>query len=204
MEAFDTWLDPTLSFKDFKRDVLFRNDAVRLFNNVEAHYTTHNGNQLDLIVWSNSGGHDAIRGARVLAVRYGGAGSVDQIGEAEKITGKLLNGTIMTSPVEGKIVITNPVLKTSLTLDFSDPDHPQRIDSQTGESEVAGFHNEVWLDFEYHGPTEGDVYQPFNTLSGAIAGVADGGVIRIVPALPASAIRSEATSASRLRPRSEA
>jgi hypothetical protein len=179
MEAFDTWLDPHTKFQDFKRDVLERNGGVHLFNNVKTHYTTHNGNQLDLVVWSNDEGHSS--GAKVLDVRYAGAGSVDGIGQAETITAKLLNGSIMKSPEEAKVVITNPTLKTSITLDFTDPAHPRRFDSHTGESEVAGFHNEVWLDFEYPGPTDGDVCQPFNTLGGATAAVADGGVIRIVP-----------------------
>ena len=80
-----------------------------------------------------------------------------------------------------KVEITNPSLGTSITLDFTDQAHPRRFDSQTGEFEVAGFNNEVWLDFEYQGPTEGDVCRPFNTVGGAIAAVADGGVIRIVP-----------------------
>lgn len=181
MEAYDTWLnrDTTFTFQDFKRDVLERNGGVHLFNNAKTHYMTHNRNQLDFVVWSNNEGHSS--GAKILDVRYGGVGSVDGIGQAETITGKLLNGTIMTSPEEAKVVITNPSLGTSITLDFTDPAHPRRFDSQTRESEVAGFNNEVWLDFEYHGPSEGDVCRPFNRLNNAIAAVADGGVIRAVP-----------------------
>lgn len=74
-----------------------------------------------------------------------------------------------------------PALGSRLTLDFTDPAHPRRFDSQSGEFQVAGFDNEVWLDFEYQGPTEGDVCRPFNSLRSATAAVADGGVIRIVP-----------------------
>lgn len=183
MEAFDTWLDPHTRFEDFKLGVLVRNRGVHLSNNVKTTYTTHNGNQVDFRVWCSDDGHSS--GAKVLDVRYADADSVECIGQAEKaetIPPKLLNGSIMTSPEEAKVVITNPALKASITLDFTDPAHPRRFDSQTGEFEVAGFHNEVWLDFEYHdGPTEGDVCQPFNTLGGATAAVADRGVIRIVP-----------------------
>ena len=64
---------------------------------------------------------------------------------------------------------------------MTDPAHPRRSDSQTGEVEAAGFNNEVWLDFEYQGPNEGDVCRPFHTISGATNAVADGGLVRIVP-----------------------
>ncbi|HEY0174215.1 MAG TPA: hypothetical protein VGB98_24580 [Pyrinomonadaceae bacterium] len=182
MEAFDTWLNPRVAFSEFKRDVLARNAGVRIFNNVTTHYTTHNGNHLDLVVWSNHEGRSSASGAQVLDVRYGGAGSVDGIGHAEEInTKKLLSGTIMTSPEDGKVVISNPALLSTLTLDFTDEAHPRRFDSQTREFEVAGFHNEVWLDFEYNGPTDGDVCRPLNKLGRAIDAVADGGVIRVVP-----------------------
>jgi hypothetical protein len=86
----------------------------------------------------------------------------------------------MNSPVEATVVITNRDMGT-LTLDFNDPAHPRRVDTHTHEAEVAGFNNELWLDFEYEGPTEGDVCRPFSRLGGAIDAVADGGVIRIVP-----------------------
>ena len=63
---------------------------------------------------------------------------------------------------------------------MSDLLHPKRI-SETGEVEQAGFDNEVWLDFEWKGPNQGDAYQPFNTLTGATAAVAEDGIIKIVP-----------------------
>jgi len=181
MEAFDTWLNSGVSFPEFKRDVIDRNGGVRLFNNVTTHYTTRNGNHLDLVVWFNHEERPSVSGAQILDVRYGGAGSVDGIGRAEVITDKLLSGTIMNSPQEAKVVISNPALLSTLTLDFTDEAHPRRSDTQTGEFEVAGFHNEVWLDFEYNGPTDGDVCRPLNKLGAAVATVADGGVIRVVP-----------------------
>jgi hypothetical protein len=181
MEAFDTWLNPGVTFRDFKADVLQRNGGIRIFSNTKTHYTTRNGNHLDFVVWTSNDGRSAKFGAEVTDIRYGGLGSVDSIGNAETITGRLLSGTIMNSPEEAKVEINNPSLGSRLTLDFTDPAHPRRFDSQTGEFEVAGFNNEVWLDFEYQGPTEGDVCRPLNTLGSATAAVADGGVIRIVP-----------------------
>jgi len=181
LEAFDTWLNPGVSFKDFKAGVLARNGGIRIFSNTTAHYTTHNGNHVDFVVWTSNDGRSSKFGAQVTDVRYGGLGSADSIGHAESITGRLLNGTIMNSPEEAKVEISNPALGSRLTLDFTDPAHPRRFDSQSGEFQVAGFDNEVWLDFEYQGPTEGDVCRPFNSLRSATAAVADGGVIRIVP-----------------------
>jgi hypothetical protein len=104
----------------------------------------------------------------------------DSIGDAGNITNKFLNGTILNSPVEGKIEITNPTLGTTLTLDMVDIDHPIRI-AENGEVEVAGFHNEVWINFSWEGPNEGDFFHPFNTIAGAAEIVADGGVIKIMP-----------------------
>jgi hypothetical protein len=180
MEALDTWLHP-VRFSDFKKSVLARNASLRVLNNVPTQYTTYYNNVIDLVVWSNADGHNAKTGAAVTAVRYNVPKSVYSLGNADQITNRLLNGTIMNSPEEAKIEITNPSLGTKLTLDFSDSNHPMRFDSQTGEFEVAGFHNEVWLDFEYSGDSEGDVCRPFRTLSDAVSAVADRGVIRIVP-----------------------
>jgi hypothetical protein len=113
-------------------------------------------------------------------IGYRAGDGLDSPGGAGQITDKLLNGTIMMSPEEAKIEITNRSLGTTITLDFTDQAHPRRFDSQTREFEVAGFNNEVWLDFEYAGLSEGDVCRPFSKLGGAVAAVTDGGVIRIV------------------------
>lgn len=187
MEAFDTWLHPGVSFQEFKAGVLERNAGLRIDNNAVTRYTTHNGNRLDFVVWVNKARNNAVSGARVLRVEYARpdlahlADAVDAIGGAERVTGRLLNGTILNAPAEGRVDVANPALGAHLTLDFGDPAHPRRFDSLTGESEVAGFHNEVWLDFEYRGPNEGDVCRPYDRLGAAIAAVADGGTVRIVP-----------------------
>jgi hypothetical protein len=63
---------------------------------------------------------------------------------------------------------------------MSDKWHPKRI-AEDGTVEVAGFNNEVWVDFDWTGPAEGDFFHPFNTLMAAAAAVADGGVIKVMP-----------------------
>jgi hypothetical protein len=181
MEAFDTWLHPGATFTDFKHSVLRRNGDLRLRSNVVTRYTTTNGNQIDFVIWTNRDGHDSVSGAQVVGLTYADLQGVDALGRADMVTDALLNGTIMNSPQEARVEITNPGIPASITLDFTDRAHPWRFDSQTGELEVAGFHNEVWLDLDYRGPTDGDVCRPFNTVTGAIAAVADGGVIRAVP-----------------------
>jgi hypothetical protein len=52
--------------------------------------------------------------------------------------------------------------------------------SETGEVEEAGLNHEVWVDFDWTGPQEGDFFCPFNTITAAAAAVADGGTIRIM------------------------
>jgi hypothetical protein len=174
-------LHPGMTFSDFKRGVINKNRDIHLLSNVPTRYITQNGNQLDVLIWSNSDGHDSVSGANVVVVGYGVLDPADSIGGAETSTQKLLNRTILNSPEDWKIEIANPTLGSLITLDFTDEAHPRRFDSQTGESEVAGFNNEVWLDFEYQGPTEGDVCRPFNTLDGATSTVADRGVVKIMP-----------------------
>lgn len=111
---------------------------------------------------------------------------MDSSGDAGNITDKFLNGTIMNSTGEAKVEINNPFFDlkgakgTKITLDMSDQWHPRRT-SETGEVEEAGSNHEVWVDFGWEGPTEGDFFRPFNTIAGAVAAVADGGVIKIMP-----------------------
>jgi hypothetical protein len=88
----------------------------------------------------------------------------------------------MKSREEGVVEITNALLDggTRIRLDMNDPKRPGRT-SETGEVEEAGSNHEVWVDFAWAGPNEGDFFHPFNTIAGAVAAVADGGVIRIMP-----------------------
>jgi hypothetical protein len=190
LEAFDTWLHPevVMTFADFQSDVKdrARTLGLSLQNNVKTHYKTWNGNEFDFYIWMGVSRHEAIAGAEVLNFKPGDRDPQDAFGDAGKITDKFLNGTVMNSPSDAVVEITNHYLPTQfspytkLTLDMHDLLHPKRI-SETGEIEQAGFDNEVWLDFDWKGSNQGDACQPFSTLAGATAAVADGGVIKIIP-----------------------
>ncbi|MEA2162136.1 MAG: hypothetical protein QOK37_263 [Thermoanaerobaculia bacterium] len=182
LEACDTWLHGEVTFEQFTRGVLERNGALTLQSNRVSRYVTSSLNEVEFVIWNKSGdGRDTESGAEVLGIKYGIKDRGDARGGAEKITPRLVNGTIMNSLGEAVVEIANPGRRGALTLDFGDEAHPRRHDSETGEFEVAGFNNEVWLNFDYVGPTEGDVCRPFNTIAGAIDAVAQGGVIRVVP-----------------------
>lgn len=186
MEAFDTWLHRGVTFEVFKRSVYARNKDLMnrgLHNEVADEYRTQNGNVIRFIIQDGSNPEDRVYGAVVVSVVYSGEDSTDAIGNADRITDKFLNGTILNSTGEAKVEITNPFLGKKITLDMSDPKRPKRT-SETGEVEEAGSHNEVWVDFGYfgnNGPSEGDFFRPFNSVTAAAQAVADGGVIKIVP-----------------------
>ena len=187
LEACDTWLHPEVSFHDFKRGVLDRNANLLLQNDVPARYVTHNGNQIEFVIWQNAGGHSSVTGAQINSITFSGNDAFDSFGRADLMGNGLLNGTVMNTVAEAKIEVTNHALSSTLTLDFSDEHHPARFDSFTGEFEVAGFNNEVWLDFDFQGMSEGDVCRPFSRVSTATAAVADGGTIALFPGKPRSA-----------------
>jgi len=176
MEAFDTWLHPGLPFEKFIQNVHDRNDNTlsRLDNNVPAQYKTQNGNIIHFTIW-NFNGIAPFFGAIVLSVDYGS-------GDPWNSTDRFLTGTVMNSPTEGVVEITNQFLgkKGTIRLDMSDKWHPKRT-SETGEVEEAGSNHEVWVDFAWKGPCEGDFFRPFNSIGAAVAAVADGGVIKIMP-----------------------
>ena len=180
LEAFDTWLHPAVTFDQFRTSVLVRNGGIHLTSNVPARYTTTNGNQIDFVIWRHHEREGAQVGARVLKITYGGEDVQDALGDAGNVTNRFLNGTIMNSLSEAVIEIRNPALGTTITLDLSDRWHPRRT-AENGSVEWAGDHEEVWLDFEWTGPSEGDVCRPFKTLAAASAAVASHGTIRVVP-----------------------
>ena len=120
---------------------------------------------------------------------YSNVYPADSQGDAGNAIGPFLNGTILNSPREAVVEISNPFyepmetrngpLGGKIVLDLNDPMHPRRT-SETGEVEEAGGNNEVWVNFGWTGPTEGDFFDPFNTLTAAVNAVAAGGVIKIV------------------------
>jgi hypothetical protein len=188
LEAFDTWLHPGMSFAQFQARVLAANGSISLQNNVEAYYTTLNGNRLRFVIWTGGvRANAAYAGAQVLGIQYGSGDPADAIGDAGNNSAAFLNGTVMGSPAESVVEIYNPGLRTKITLDLFDKWRPRRL-SETGEVEEAGANHEVWVDFSWSGPTEGDFFRPFNSLASAYAAVAAGGVIRIMPGTTTEAI----------------
>jgi hypothetical protein len=183
MEAFDTWLHPrALNFEQFKAKVLEKNGNMNLKTNVEAEYTTLNGNHLRFIIGMGDQGAFS-SSEKILSIEYATGPSADPMdgkGDAGNVTDQFLRGTVMNSTAEGVVEITNHFLGTKIILDMSDPSRPRRT-SETGEVEEAGSNHEVWVDFAWTGPNEGDFFRPFNTITAAAAAVANGGVIKIMP-----------------------
>ena len=187
LEAFDTWLHPKVTFQDFKRRVKESNPNIKIENNVECQYRTQNGNTLHFVIWKDGKReNDTVHGARILRIQYAASDRMHKPGDAGNIMDQFLNGTIMNSTGEAKVEISNPLFGpegakgTKITLDMSDMLRPRRT-SETGEVEEAGSNHEVWVDFGWTGPSEGDFFRPFKTLTAAATAVADGGVIKIMP-----------------------
>jgi hypothetical protein len=181
LEALDTWLHPDVTYEGFVAGVLARNGSLDLVDDRDFEYTTANGNHIVGKVWEKDPVVDwPSFGAVVHRIEFGGGDPTDSIGDARDVTDRLLSGTIMTSPGEAVVEIQNPALDRRVILDMSDPWHPRRTDEQ-GEVEQAGFGNEVWVDFDWVGPSEGDAFRPFARLGEAWNAMADGGEIRIVP-----------------------
>ena len=195
LEAFDTWLHPELTFEQFKTNVWERNkhlSASGLRSGEEAVYTTENGNKIRFVIWNEDDGDDEDdrdNGARVLGVEYGTVDWTDSLGDAGTATDKFLRGTILNSPSDAIVEITNPFLGQKIVLDMGDQRRPRRV-SETNQVEAAGDNQEVWVDFAWKATdtfsglpvaSEGDFFRPFTTLATAVQAVADGGVIKIMP-----------------------
>jgi hypothetical protein len=179
MEAFDTWLHSDLKFEQFKSVVFATNRELSergLKNNVEDQYMTMSGNVVHFKIWNFGDDY----GANVLEINYGDGNPVDSFGDASQATNQFLHGTVLNSTGDGVVDITNHFLDQKITLDMSDQWHPKRT-SENREVEEAGNNHEVWVDFGWQGPNEGDFFHPFNTVASATAAVADGGVIKIMP-----------------------
>jgi len=183
IEAFDTWLHPELSFDQFRSAVWERNKVLSeagLSSNVEPVYTTQNGNRVRFVIWTRGERNDSAVGAKVIQINYGPGDPTDRLGDAGNITDRFLSGTILNSPADALVEISNPFLGTRITLDLRNIWNPRRT-SENGEVEEAGLNHEVWVDFSSTGAADGDFFHPFNTLAKAVAFVAPGGVIKIMP-----------------------
>jgi len=179
MEAFDTWLRPDVSFSEFKAHVLNANPGISLLNNKETDYTTYNGNQVSFVIWNNDDQDHHRFGSRITRIIYGPGDPKYTLIDAGNDADSFLYGTVLVSPASGVIQIKNAALGATITLDMSNPLYPKRT-SESGETEEAGGNHEVWVDFAWTGPFEGDFYRPFNTLTDAALRVAEGGTIKIM------------------------
>jgi hypothetical protein len=179
LEAFDTWRHPEVSFEAFQGRVKSNNPDVLFASGQESVYTTYFGNRIHYVIWQNLELDNHKLGSKILQIEYGGGDPSDTLVDAGNDTNPFLSGTILRSQGDGKVEIHNPSLNTTLTLDWSDPQHLVRI-SENGDRQQAGAGYEVWVDFNWTQPSAGDFYQPFNTLEGGLNAVAEGGVIRIM------------------------
>ena len=199
LEALDTWLHPEVTFENFRTTVQAQNSGLNLHlpdsggGDQGGVYTTYFGTQIGFVIWrdhTNVRSPDSKAGAYTGSIVYSNVYPADSQGDAGNAIGPFLNGTILNSPREAVVEISNPFyepmetrngpLGGKIVLDLNDPMHPRRT-SETGEVEEAGGNNEVWVNFGWTGPTEGDFFDPFNTLTAAVNAVAAGGVIKIVP-----------------------
>ena len=155
LEAFDTWLHPTFSsppsFTDFREAVLAANASNNLllgYNQVST-YGTRSGTTIQFTVSPTS---------QILFTT-----ALDPAPPSNDSFGA---GTVIQSDhASGLIVLSNPYLGTSITLDMRDMRHPRRT-SETGEVDYAG--EEVWVNFNY-GNNQGDFAQPYRSLAAAAA-----------------------------------
>jgi hypothetical protein len=179
LEAFDTWRHPEVSFEAFQNQVKLNNPDVTFASGQQSVYTTYFGNRIHYVIWQNLEMDNHMYGSQILEIEYGNGDPSDTLADAGNDTNSFLSGTILRTQGDGKVEIHNPSLNTTLTLDWSDTQHLVRI-SENGEMQQAGAGYEVWVDFNWTGPSAGDFYQPFNTLEGGLNAVAEGGVIRIM------------------------
>jgi hypothetical protein len=179
LEAFDTWLHPDVSAEEFQETIKSNSPASAPVSGQEAVYTTFSGNRIHYVIWNNLEVDNHLRGSKILSIEYGNLDPMDTLVDAGNDTDPFLSGTILKSPRDGMVEIHNPSLGTTLTLDWSDPGQLVRI-SENGEVQHGAPGFEVWVDFDWTGPMEGDFYRPFSTLEGALNVVKDGGVIRIM------------------------
>jgi hypothetical protein len=179
LEAFDTWRHPELSYEDFQARVKSNSPSSAPVSGQEAVYSTFFGNRIHYVIWKNIEVDNHVRGSKILWIEYGAGDSMDTLVDAGNDTDPFLSGTILKSPRDGMVETHNPSLGTTLTLDWSDAQRLVRI-SETGEVQQAGNGAEVWVDFDWNGPMEGDFYRPFSKLEDALNAVKDSGVIRIM------------------------
>ncbi|ULQ51759.1 hypothetical protein [Flavihumibacter fluvii] len=179
MEAVDCQLYPEITIGKLEAHVNTHNAHLNLQSGITNTYRTYNGTNLEFVIWKSNDVDNIERGAKILQINYGSANR-HPLSDASLYDGRFLQGTILDSPEPGVITFNNPSLDHFLRFDLRDPYRPSRT-SEKGEVEKAGDNHEVWVDFEWTGICEGDFYRPFNSIASAIANVAEGGTIRLLP-----------------------
>jgi hypothetical protein len=152
MEAFDTWRHPGVSFEDFQNHVKSNNSYFASVSGQEATYTTFFGNVIHYKIWDRIEEDNHVVGSKILRIDYGDSDKGDTLADAGNDTGPFLSGTILNSSGDGIVEIHNPSLGTTLTLDWTDPGRLARI-AENGDIEQAGPGYDVWVDFEWTGPS---------------------------------------------------
>ena len=182
LEALDTWLHPEVSFDQFQRHVRINNPNIVFKSGQETVYTTFFGNRIHFVIWTSGEQDNHTLGSKIINIEYGAGDPADTLIDAGNDTdsSRFLSGTVLKSRVTQSWRSTTLSSTPKITLDWSDLSHPVRI-SEAGEIEEAGGNHEVWLDFNWAGPFEGDFYRPLNSITTAARALADGGVIKIVP-----------------------
>ncbi len=153
LEAYDTWLHENAfyppTFESFTQAVMTAHSAINLqFGNNQVNtYVTYSGDTVQFTISPLS---------QIILT--------SAMNPAPASNGSFAAGTIMNSEQgSGLVVISNPPLGTSITLDMRDMWHPVRT-SETGQVEYGG--QEVWVNFNY-GSNVGDFGQPYRTLQAA-------------------------------------
>ena len=191
LEAFDAWRHPEIPFDHptigFKQRVMANNSNIQLGSGQEAIYTTYFGNKVHFVIWNTSStGDNGGYGSKILNIEYGSGDPLgDPSADAGNDTAPFLSGTVLKSAGDGMIEIHNPFIVKTIKLDWRNPLNPQRA-AEDGKVEQAGVNSlgqlyRVWVDFDWTESQDGNFYHPVNTLASALAKVADGGSIKIMP-----------------------
>ena len=205
LEAFDTWFHPEVSFERFQSNVKKENQNIQLSSGKETEYTTYFGNRIRFVIWrvGEQDSHDF--GSKIINIEYGEGAHSDTLVEAGNYAdqSQFLSGNILKSAGDAVVEVHNPLLGTKMTLDWSRSSPSLLVrTSEDGDVEQGGINAEgqifeVWVDFNWNGPTDGDFYHPFSQLASAVAEVADGGVIKIAPG--STRVRGEVLGGKRMR-----
>ena len=74
LEAFDTWLHPEVSFKQFQQHVTRDNPNIQFKSGQQTVYTTYYGNRIRFVIWHT--------GSKIVNIEYGAGAPSDTLIEA--------------------------------------------------------------------------------------------------------------------------